>query len=355
MKKQLLFLLTSVFLCQILTAQTATGLDFDGQVASWDYVEIPDNNSLDFTTSFTFEAWVNFDQVNRTTDGWDWECIFAKSRYNESYGLMLLTDGGNKIFRFYHSGFGGNFTDYIWNSVTTNQWYHIAVTLSSTEVKFYIDGINVRTQAGSGSLTPNSNPLRIGAGATAGGDPYPLQGMMDEVRLWNYARTEVEINASMDCQLIGDETGLILNFDLNQGTVNTDNTTITTVTDKSSNNLDGNLVGFELMSVEGNFRDTSANGVSGSCDTLSVNESDFTENNIALVPNPTTNGAFRIEHSGNSKIEKVSIYNISGKLIKEDTNIVEGLRFDISEFASGLYLIEVKYAEGTLTKKLIKD
>ena len=355
MKKQLLFLLTTVCLYQTLTAQNATGLDFDGQVASWDFIEVPDNDLLDFTTGFTFEAWVNFDQVNRTTNGWDWECLFAKSRYTESYGLMLLTDGPNKILRFYHAGLGAGFTDYYWNTVTTNQWYHVAVTLSNTETNIYIDGINVKSQAGSGSLTPNNNPLRIGAGATSGGDPYPLQGMLDDVRLWNYERSATEIANSRNCELNGTETGLVLNFDLNQGVVDADNTTITIVTDKSANNLNGNLNGFELMNVEGNFRDTSANGVSGTCDTLSINDLDITENNMSLVPNPTINGTFRIKYLGNSEIEKVSIYDISGKLIKEETNITDGQRFDISECTSGLYLIELKYTEGILTKKLIKN
>ncbi|WP_299272057.1 LamG-like jellyroll fold domain-containing protein [uncultured Psychroserpens sp.] len=355
MKKQLLFLLAMVFLYQTSTAQTATGLDFDGQVASWDYIELPDNDLLDFTTSFTFEAWVNFDQINRTTNGWDWECIFAKSRYTESYGLMLLTDGANKIFRFYHAGIGANFTDYQWNTVAPDQWYHIAVTLSSTEVNFYIDGINVRTQAVSGNLTPNSSPLRIGAGTTAGGDPYPLQGMLDDIRIWNYARSASDIADSRNCELNGSETGLILNFDLNQGMVDTDNTAIAMVTDKSSNSLNGSLNGFQLMNVEGNFRDTSANGISGSCDTLSVSDLDSNESDVSLIPNPTINGTFRIKHLGNSEIEKVSIYDISGKLIKEETNITDGQRFDISECTSGLYLIELKYTEGILTKKLIKN
>ena len=354
MKKQLLYVVVCILLCQFSNAQTATGLNFDGQVASWDYIEVPDDNLLDFTTSFTFEAWVSFDQVSRTTDGWDWECLFAKSRYTESYGLMLLTDGANKLLRFYHAGFGTNITDYTWNTVTTNQWYHVAVTLSSTETNIYIDGVKVQTQVASGSLTPNSNPLRIGAGATGGGDPYPLQGMMDEVRLWDFAKTETEINQSMSCQLDGKEVGLVLNFDLNQGTVNSDNTSIITVTDKTSNNLDGTLSGFDLINTEGNFVDTTTNGVSGFCSTLSTEDFTLSQEIVSVFPNPTIEGRFSIGHSGREQIEKVTIYNLNGQVIKEVVTPREGYKYDISELNSGIYMLEITRARKIIRKKLIR-
>ncbi|EDP71758.1 VCBS [Flavobacteriales bacterium ALC-1] len=354
MKKQLLFFLVLPILCQTSFAQSASGLNFDGQVASWDYIEVPDDNLLDFTTSFTFEAWVNFDQVNRTTNGWDWQCLFAKSRYTESYGLMLLTDGANKLLRFYHAGFGANFTDYSWNTVTTNQWYHVAVTLSSTETNIYIDGLNVQTQVATGSLTANSNPLIIGAGNTTGGDPYPFQGEMDEVRIWDYARTGIEINESIDCELSGDETGLVLNFNLNQGIINSDNTAITIVTDESTHSLNGSLNGFELMATEGNFVDTSANGVSGFCSTLSNNDFSFSEEELSIFPNPTSIGSFNIGHSGEEKIEKVAIYNLNGQLVKQVIEPTNNQEYNISELNSGIYVIEITRAKKTVKKRLIR-
>ncbi len=247
-----------------LTIDPVPALHFNGLLGSdYDYVEVADNGSLDFTTEFTFETWVTFDQVNRVNDGYDWQFIFAKSRYNESYGLMLLTDGPRKILRFYHAGFGTGFTDYIWNSVTIDTWHHVAVTLNGSKSAILINGAEVASQTGSGSLVPNNNPFRLGAGGPANNvrDPYPLQGALDEVRVWNKARSATQISDKMRNQLTGNESGLVLYYNFNEGTVNGDNTGITTVPDHSQANNNGSLNGHVLTGMMGNYVDASGNGV----------------------------------------------------------------------------------------------
>ncbi len=236
-------------------------LNFEGPVNStYDYIEVPDDASLDFTTSFTFETWVNFDHITRFSDGWDWECLFAKSRYTESYGLMLLTEG-TKILRFYHNGFGTGHTDYNWTgSLIANTWYHIAVTFNGTKTAIYINGSEVASQtAASGSVNPNNNPLQIGAGSTGGGDPYPLDGTLEETRLWNYARSEAEIKGSMNSELTGSESGLVLYYKYNQGTAGGNNTSITEVMDSSASGNNGTLKQFDLNGTLSNFIDAVEN------------------------------------------------------------------------------------------------
>ncbi|MEO9851145.1 MAG: cadherin domain-containing protein [Reichenbachiella sp.] len=226
------------------------GLHLDGQIGSYDYISVPDDASLDFTNAFTYEAWVNFDQITVSNAGYGWRSLFAKSRYTESYGLMVYAPDGT--LRFYHDGFGTGITDYNWSgTLAADAWYHVAVTFDGTKTAIYIDGVEVSSQtAAAGSLTPNNNVLKIGISGT---DPYAFDGSMDEVRFWNIARTEAEIIATKDAELKGSETGLVLYYDFNEGVIGGDNTALTTIKDRSLNGNDGDLVGFALTGAAGNF------------------------------------------------------------------------------------------------------
>ena len=82
-------------------------------------------------------------------------------------------------------------------TITDTIWHHIAVTFDesdSTGCKIYIDGAdyttgNTGTLANVDSLA-NTNVLAIGA-ETDVGDPF--DGQLDEVRVYNYARSASQI------------------------------------------------------------------------------------------------------------------------------------------------------------------
>jgi len=67
------------------------------------------------------------------------------------------------------------------------------------------------------------------------GFPYYLTGLMDEVRIWNYARTTEQISEKMSVALTGNESGLVglWNFD--------EELNSQTVLDATANNNDGYL------------------------------------------------------------------------------------------------------------------
>ena len=238
-------------------------LHFDGSALNnYDYLEVTDNSSVDFTTSFTFETWVNFDQITETLDGRDWQFLFGKNVFNSSYGLMLRTEG-SKLLRFYHTGFGTGFTDYTW-SLSANTWYHLAVTFNGTRTAILIDGVEVASQtATSYSFPDNSNVLKIGASGAPGNtfNPYPLLGKLDEVRFWNIARTESEISSTKDQELTGIESGLVLYYNFNEGLIGGDNSSISNILDATSFNNHGIENGFALTGSLGNYVDGSGTGV----------------------------------------------------------------------------------------------
>lgn len=80
------------------------------------------------------------------------------------------------------------------------------------------------------------------------------------------------------------------------------------------------------------------------------NES-FSEENIALYPNPAKN-ILVIEASSRFEPQNVSVLNISGQ---EVLNLKFKSELDISTLASGLYILKITGSKGTSFKKFIKD
>ncbi|MEP1096098.1 MAG: choice-of-anchor D domain-containing protein [Cyclobacteriaceae bacterium] len=229
-----------------------TALHFDGSaISTYDYIEVPDANSLDITNAFTFEAWVRFDNVTDGVGGADdFQGVFYKSTFNGNYGLAYSRSG---ILRFYHLGFGASITDYSWVPVV-DTWYHVAVTFNGTKSAIIVDGTEVASQTDvASSLTPNTEPLVIGASPFTGASTWPFEGSMEEIRMWNTAKTASEINTSKDAELKGDESGLVLYYHFNEGTISGDNTSIPFVRDRSLQGNNGTLNGFALTGSTGNF------------------------------------------------------------------------------------------------------
>ena len=90
----------------------------------------------------------------------------------------------------------------------TDRWYHVAGTYDGTYVKLYVDGDCKEDTYAPGITLGNSEPLYLSYNS-ASGFPYYLTGQMDEVRVWNYARSEQEIGSTMWQSLTGQEAGLV--------------------------------------------------------------------------------------------------------------------------------------------------
>ncbi|MDX2196224.1 MAG: FG-GAP-like repeat-containing protein [Cytophagales bacterium] len=203
-------------------------------------IAVPHDIAINFTNGFTIEAMVKFNQITRTTDGYDWQAIFTKSAYSQAYGLMLQTEG-SKLLRFYLNGCTPSTVTYDWSSnLLPNIWYHVAVSYDGVRAKIYIDGVEVLNTPVSGNVSTNTNSLIFGA--SPGNGPYPLDGNIDEVRVWNFARSISGINANRCDEIFGNEPGLVAYYRFNEI-----NTSVTAL-DHSPSRLLGNLNNFTLPS-----------------------------------------------------------------------------------------------------------
>ena len=78
-----------------------------------------------------------------------------------------------------------------------------------------MDGVLEDTKPAPVYIPPNTEPFRVGCGDTLGLGNF--QGLIDEVRVWNVARSEVEIQSAMSTPLSGNEPGLVGYWKLDEG------------------------------------------------------------------------------------------------------------------------------------------
>ena len=98
-----------------------------------------------------------------------------------------------------------------------HEWHHVAVVGNGTNVLLYLDGVQIKT---GGSQTKNyetsADHFQIGAGVWDGGLKHPFNGNIAEVRIWNKARTQAEIQADAYKRLSGKEPNLVAYYPLNE-------------------------------------------------------------------------------------------------------------------------------------------
>ena len=104
-------------------------------------------------------------------------------------------------------------------AVQTGVWQHAAVTYDGTSWALYLDGelentLVVGQPPQSASIQHSGlGTAMTSSGATAGF----FNGAFDEVRIWDHARTEAEIQASINDEIGSAQTGLVARWGLDEG------------------------------------------------------------------------------------------------------------------------------------------
>lgn len=267
----LVFVFGFVLLGQGYGQPPSNALNFDG---SDDGISVPDNNLLDLNTSFTLEAWININAYQPTSPPqFGNSGIIAKNRDaagGTGYALAV-TDGKLSLLA---NNNANNFALTTTNNLPLNTWLHVAAVRNGTSAKLFIDGVEVRSGTISFNLLNSSQPFNVGHfGDSGGSSTWKFNGTIDDVRIWNTPRSAAEIVASKDCELEGNESGLVAYYKLNQGTASGSNAGLITATDATTNALNGTLNGFALNGSTSNWV---AGQVTTSCAALPVELISFT-------------------------------------------------------------------------------
>ncbi len=165
------------------TVQQAIDLT-GGAPATEDFLTLPYNVAN--TTDISVATWINWDGGN------DWQRVFDFGNGTDQY-LFLSPRAGGAGMRFrIHDG--ATEQDLDTTSPVIGQWTHIAVTLSGTTGKLYVNGVLKATNS-SMTLNPSDfNPLRNYIGKSQYPDPY-FNGRVDDFRVYGRALTQVEVTA----------------------------------------------------------------------------------------------------------------------------------------------------------------
>jgi hypothetical protein len=159
-----------------------------------DHVLVSNSASIGtMTHGFSLEAWV-FPAVAMTS--------FKGIIVNDTVYLYASSDGycgpGGILAGFFAGGAPVS-TCYS-TPLTPSIWTHLAATYNRTLalVTLYVNGIPVTSSGGSALLSASASSLFIGA------SPYPSEnfsGLVDEPKIFNYARTQLEIGTDKDTSI----------------------------------------------------------------------------------------------------------------------------------------------------------
>jgi hypothetical protein len=228
---------------QFLHSQNA--LHFDGVN---DRVSCGNNAAVQITSNqITLEAW-----IKPTAFGpnyWS-NNIINKEVWSPESGYMLRCGAGGKL-SFNLGNAGWHELTSTTNVLTTNTWYHVAGTYDGAKMRIYVNGIlKDSVVANFGSIGNANTNLTIGDYAGAG---RYFSGAIDEVRIWNVARTKAEILSTMNTEICGGMPGLKAYYRFNQGIASGSNSSITNLVDFSPNLSTGLLSNFALSGSTSNW------------------------------------------------------------------------------------------------------
>jgi hypothetical protein len=155
---------------------------------SGNYVDIADPEGLAFGEGdFTASLWVKPDRLDEFMTLLWYGDVGAQANAwyvrTQQYDKMFFRTGGDGAETLAGTSQA---------VLTAGKWTHVAVRRKANEMKIYIDGQEAMTKVTTLTFNINGkNLLRIGKPMT--GNTRSWMGMIDEVRLYNYALSETEL------------------------------------------------------------------------------------------------------------------------------------------------------------------
>ncbi len=168
------------------------------------FIRIPNSESLQFTDGFSFACfvkitdWSGMDGYGGYSNNSAQHCVFAKDHDRNGPNLRIEAPGDNDM-----NAWVGTYNNQSkWSEISSNgnihgkklnEWVHIALTYRNNEARMYIDGALVSQRRSTPNFSEmNSRDLYLGRFSA---NWYPLNGVLDEVRVYNRALSSIEVAA----------------------------------------------------------------------------------------------------------------------------------------------------------------
>jgi len=289
-------------------------LSLDGE---GDYVEIPVTDSFalqDFTISFFVNPRAQDEDIVTLID-------YGHSGYTGNWVVQTLDARDTNIWAMAYMGGVTDSWQYDTAGFVTfieGVWQHIAFVKRGDQVLTYKDGVLVHIRTNEDTTVRYKTPAPLYFGRWGYGSPNRnsgrvFHGLLDEVRIFNYPRTQEEIKQAMHTTLSGKEPGLVGYWRFDDGKK--------IVTDTSPNHNDGELIG-DARLVEVEFPQPGEQVIStGLSGVITDGESQ-----------PIPNASVRLEKNGK-------------KIVQTQTNASGSYWLSISEPVNGLYNLSATKGE----------
>ncbi len=208
----------TVYLPLVHAPQRRYALQFDGID---DFASIVDGGQFDLLNQLTVEAWVKPLSLGSSADQVGlWDILYGSTTEPPDFDWLSLRWGlhrysvpsdntrwGFDVCPYYCLGVGAGS-----GSLQPGRWHHLAGTYDGIRVDIYQNGEWIGSVAQSQShRLLDVDFLVLGKGV------MPFHGLIDEVRIWNVARSQAEIWADLHRTLTGSEPGLIGYWRLDDG------------------------------------------------------------------------------------------------------------------------------------------
>jgi hypothetical protein len=170
------------------------------------YITIPHNTAYDGVNALTLEAWVYATNTNN-------QVVIHKWKTNQ-FTLEIFSD---KLHFVLGGGLG-----FVASSANfpINQWVHCVGVFNGSQIRIYENGVLTGSVAASGTIPTDALAYDMTIGARSESADGYLSGNIDEVRIWNTARTQAEIRENMHLTSLGSESGLVGYYQFNETTGN---------------------------------------------------------------------------------------------------------------------------------------
>jgi hypothetical protein len=239
--KKIVQIITMLGITQFGFSQTALNFDGINDYVQTYYQGVTGNGNR------TFEAWVYVDTPASSSN-----LAILDYGSNVAGGRNTFCVKGDKSLAFISGGTTNANISSSANTVPIGQWTHVAFVLNFGTGYLYVNGI----QVGTGPLSSVSTPFtgeRVKIGERVTGGSIPFKGSIDEVRIWDLARSSTQILANKDaeyCQIQSWRLDAYYRF--NEGIAGGTNFSDTIVIDYARI-FNGTLHGFSLTGSSSNF------------------------------------------------------------------------------------------------------
>jgi hypothetical protein len=325
------------------------------------YAAVPSTTTLEITTG-TVEMWVKPD--------------WAAGTYGANPGFIGERTANNGSTRFSLHITNNLDAVGIWNSVgfltvpynfTRGQWYHIAAVMKASTTEFFVNG----TSIGSTNNTINQNitNTKLCLGSSSPLATYEaFRGEIDEVRIWNTARTAAQISANKSVAVAANSAGLVAYYPIDQNITDFGNAKAALLKDYGPSSLNGQLYNYWVPVITGITPSTGPVGtqvvVSGTnlaaltsvsvngtlASTYSAAANTATANLTVTVPAGATSGAIRVNSPTSGSATSAQAFTVLTDLTVSTVKALSGNYRNVTILSGGqLMLTGMLNVTGTLT------